>query len=122
MCVTHEAREPTGGNVRSIDAKLLVDHPAPAWAEEHMREQQREIRRLSDENRTLREAIADNGTLIDKLRADGALVVHGLDIAMQLISSLIAWLPSGQLLPDNVSGLKLQLDEVWAKIRRRQAS
>jgi len=81
---------------------------------------------LKEKNKQLREDIAmleQQITRLDQtiteLRAGGALVVHGLDVAMQLISALIAWMPEGQLLPDSVGGLKLQLDEVWEKIRSK---
>jgi len=67
----------------------------------------------------LRAEITRMDQKMTELREGGALVVHGLDVATQLISALIAWLPEGQVLPDNVGGLKLQLDQVWEKLRSK---
>jgi len=74
---------------------------------------------LHAENKQQREEIARMDQKMTELREGSALIMHGFDISTQLISALIAWMPEGQVLPDSVGGLKLQLDQVWEKLRSK---
>jgi hypothetical protein len=58
----------------------------------------------------------------DQLRADSALVVRALDCALVLINGLILFLPHGMVQPPELGGMKQQLDEAMAMIRRREAA
>ena len=80
-------------------------------------------RRLAERDNDIGSEVERNIQLneeIKRLREGSAIITHGLDVAAQLISALIAWLPEGQPLPENIGGLKLQLDEVWEKLHRKE--
>jgi len=82
-------------------------------------ERDRDVAVELERNMQLHAEIKRMDQKMTELREGSALVMHGLDISTQLISALIAWLPEGQVLPDNVGGLKLQLDQVWEKLRSK---
>jgi hypothetical protein len=71
---------------------------------------------LHAENKQQRVEITRLDTTVAEMRDKGALLVRAIDVAGQLIGALIAWTPPGQVLSPEVSGLKLQLDEVLHKI------
>jgi hypothetical protein len=59
---------------------------------------------------------------LNQMRADSALVVRALDCALVLINGLILFLPHGMVQPPELGGMKQQLDDAMAMIRRREAT
>ena len=55
---------------------------------------------------------------LQQTRRDAATVVHALDTAVQLIETLIAWLPEGQTMSHELSAAKAQFDRAIAAMRR----
>ena len=53
---------------------------------------------------------------IDRYKIEGALVVHALDRATQLIYALIAWLPEGQTLSPDLATCKYAFDEALGAV------
>jgi hypothetical protein len=61
---------------------------------------------------------AENIILMDKMRREGALIVHALDRAFQLTEVLMAFWPAGVPMHPSVVSCKAQLDEAMRKIIR----
>jgi hypothetical protein len=57
---------------------------------------------------------------LNQMRADSALVVRALDCALALINGLLLFLPHGMVQPPELGGMKQQLDDAMAMIRRRE--
>ena len=81
-----------------------------------------EIERLRTENAAIRqEAQAlgqDCAQQLAEMRAQSAKLVHALDCSVQLIEALIAWMPEGMVLSEQVRGAKGAWSEAMQRIRR----
>jgi hypothetical protein len=78
---------------------------------------------LADEralNKQLRETNADTIMAMDQMRAEGALIVHALERALQLTEVLMSTLRAGEIVPPGVATCKHALDDAMRAITNRR--